>query len=262
MRYGRAAAWDGREDPDTGEGGNVWVGTCAKLEVSGTKDYAFKLDGDTGAIVQTIDFSNGCLYGAAMYGDSVWFVDRKYNKIYQVNTDTYVRTNYTPPNVGTADGLYGFTMSPDGMAWTGSYSHQRVYRYSPGTPGITTLSVKLGGNTRGIAVGSRKSAGYVWVADSSQGRLFKIDETSLSSVGYAALGVGLVGVAIDMEGFVWTVSTGTNDTTDIGAAYKVNPATLTSVKVTIGKRPYTYSDMTGVQLRSVIPDSRHQRPKK
>jgi streptogramin lyase len=54
------------------------------------------------------------------------------------------------------------------------------------------------------------------------------------------------GVAVDYEGYVWAVSQGAN------AAYKFDPDAETFVTVGIGRGPYTYSDMTGVQLRQVI----------
>jgi streptogramin lyase len=57
----------------------------------------------------------------------------------------------------------------------------------------------------------------------------------------------MVGVAIDYEGYVWTVSQGGN------AAHKVHPATWDITTVPIGSGPYTYSDMTGMQLRGVVP---------
>jgi hypothetical protein len=53
-------------------------------------------------------------------------------------------------------------------------------------------------------------------------------------------------VAIDFEGNVWTVSQGAN------SAYKVNPTTWTFVGIPIGQGPYTYSDMTGMQLWGAV----------
>ncbi len=56
----------------------------------------------------------------------------------------------------------------------------------------------------------------------------------------------MVGVAIDWEGYVWTVSEGGN------AAHKVHPQTWAVTTVPIGMGPYTYSDMTGMQLWGVV----------
>ena len=52
----------------------------------------------------------------------------------------------------------------------------------------------------------------------------------------------VVGVSIDIEGFVWVVDQG-------GRAYKVNPDTLATQTVMGFASPYTYSDMTGAGIR-------------
>jgi len=51
---------------------------------------------------------------------------------------------------------------------------------------------------------------------------------------------------VDFEGYVWAVSQGGDE------AYRVDPITYESITVPIGLSPYTYSDMTGVQLRNVV----------
>jgi streptogramin lyase len=53
-------------------------------------------------------------------------------------------------------------------------------------------------------------------------------------------------VAVDFEGNVWTVAQSSN------SAYKFDPGTETHQPVPIGANPYTYSDMTGAQLKGVI----------
>ena len=57
----------------------------------------------------------------------------------------------------------------------------------------------------------------------------------------------MVGVAVDFEGYVWAVSQGGN------ATYKVDPNTNEFETIAIGQGPYTYSDMTGMQLQTVVP---------
>jgi streptogramin lyase len=56
----------------------------------------------------------------------------------------------------------------------------------------------------------------------------------------------VIGVAIDYQHNVWAVSQGGN------MAVKINPTTYEFEQFTIGRGPYTYSDMTGYQLRTVI----------
>ena len=98
-----------------------------------------------------------------------------------------------------------------------------------------------------IAVGVGKSEGYVWAAD-TPGTIYQIDATTMAVVGSYSFGYGIemIGAAVDYEGYVWTVSMMQN------ATFKYDPDTSSHDTVTIGQSPYTYSDMTGVQLRSVI----------
>jgi hypothetical protein len=56
----------------------------------------------------------------------------------------------------------------------------------------------------------------------------------------------VVGIAIDFEGSVWAVSQGGD------AALKIHPEDYTVETFGVGLGPYTYSDMTGYQLRTVI----------
>ncbi|PKN36185.1 MAG: hypothetical protein CVU63_17540, partial [Deltaproteobacteria bacterium HGW-Deltaproteobacteria-20] len=80
------------------------------------------------------------------------------------------------------------------------------------------------------------------------GDLIQVNPETLEIVRRQPVGVQeMVGVAIDYEGYVWTVSQGGN------AAHKVHPATWAITTVPIGSGPYTYSDMTGMQLRGVVP---------
>ena len=85
----------------------------------------------------------------------------------------------------------------------------------------------------------------MWAADTG-GVLLEIDEETLEITGSWPIGAAkMIGVAVDFEGYVWTVSQ------EEGATYKFDPETHTMETVEIGLEPYTYSDMTGVQLENV-----------
>ena len=60
--------------------------------------------------------------------------------------------------------------------------------------------------------------------------------------------IAMIGVAADHEGYIWTVAMYEN------AAYKFDPVAQTYETIPIGELPYTYSDMTGVQLSNVTVD--------
>lgn len=247
IRAARAAAWDGKEDPSTGKGGHVWIGTCEKLENNGATDYVFKLNGDNGEIMETVEFA-GCAYGAAMDGDgNLWIVDRDArHAIHRLNTKTLDVDTY-PTDAG-----YGIAIDNSGGIWaTGNASWNRVSRYDTGTNSVDTLILDAEYNfPRGAGTGLGVSAGYVWVADNN-GYLLKFDENSFTLTKAYPVGAtenpSTIGIGIDEQGYVWVVSMGED------AAFKFDPVSETYVTVPVGTKPYTYSDMTGTQLLNQIP---------
>jgi streptogramin lyase len=241
--YGaRATVWDGEEDPETGRGGHVWIGTCTFGMGTNT---VYKLDGDTGEILEQTTVPASCAYGGAVDGaGGLWIVDNFVpDAVIRVDMVT-LATERHPINLCG----YGISVDSRGRVWTGG--DLCINRFDPaaGTDQQANVAAVCPGCTmlRGIAVGSGKSAGFVWAADSS-GNLVKIDEESVEVVEAFRIGTpDMIGVAVDFEGYVWAVSQGGN------AAYKFDPDAETFVTVGIGAGPYTYSDMTGVQLRQVI----------
>jgi len=97
---------------------------------------------------------------------------------------------------------------------------------------------------RGLAV---DNLGSVWVASSS-GDVVQIseDDVTLVHTVESIAAADVVGVAIDFQHNVWAVSQGGN------TAVKINPTDYTFDQFPVGRGPYTYSDMTGYQLRTVI----------
>ncbi len=233
----RATAWDGKENPDTGLGGNVWIGTCG----GDIPQVVYKLDGDNGAIVDQTDVDAGCCYGGAVDGnDGFWVWDESIgsNKIVRVDMSAVQVTEYISLQNG-----YGITADSQGRVWVGGGFF--VSRYDPVDESLEVVEVLDADSLRGIAVGTEKCAGYVWAAD-TYGELYKIDQESMIVADTYEIGIHLVGVAVDHEGYVWAVDY------DANAAYKFDPDTETYITVPVGQEPYTYSDMTGMQLKSVI----------
>ena len=241
----RATAWDGKEDPDTGLGGNVWVGTCGDF-TSSTPQVVYKLDGDNGAVVDQTDVmdSVGCCYGGAVDGnDGFWVIDQYQDPPSIVRVD--MNTLQVSETIELGSG-YGITADFQRRVWIGGGCG--VCRYDPADGSLEVVEVLGADFLRGIAVGTEKSAGYVWAAD-TDGTLYKIDQENMIVAGAYKIGEELVGVAVDFEGYVWAVDYLAN------AARKFDPDTETYITVPVGHEPYTYSDMTGMQLKGVIiPD--------
>ena len=238
----RATAWDGETDAMTGEGGHVWVGTCDIANTSAS-EVAFKLDGTDGHIVEQANIPLNCAYGGAMDSENgLWIFDRTPadRKITRLDVDAL--TCSTPVDIGG----YGITVHPDGRVWTSGADNtggnHQVYRYNPVTDLIESTPTVGGG---GIAVGVEKSAGYLWICNWTDS-LLKIDEDDMSVVETYVIGTEVIGVAVDFEGYVWAVDRAGD------AAYKFDPDTEQVVATVPIPHPYTYSDMTGVQLKQVI----------
>lgn len=229
----RATAWDGQEDPKSGKGGHVWIGALLTREV-------FKLDGDTGAILKKgLSPASVSPYGGAVDGKGgYWMVAATCTvglcSIARMDMNT-LETKAYPVKCG-----YGISVDARGRIWTSGFGC--VNRFDPMTE--TSQSVNVAGFNRGVAVDGK---GSVWVANST-GEMIQIHEDSVTVLNRWQLGVAdMIGVAVDFDGFVWGVSQGGNE------IYKVDPVTRATVyTVPIGQGPYTYSDMTGMQLRQVI----------
>jgi hypothetical protein len=232
----RATAWDGQEDPETGLGGHVWIGTC---NWTGYEQKVYKLDGEWGDIQEEIWVPISCAYGGAMDGTGGFWIYDSAMQIARVDTET-LDVEVHPVSCG-----YGISVDSQGRVWTGNGSC--VSRYDPATNSSQYVNVSGAWFLRGIAVGLGKSAGSVWASDTG-GLLVEVDEETVEVAGtYSISASDMIGVAIDFEGYVWTVSQTGN------SAYKFNPETADQIAVGIGTSPYTYSDMTGAQLANVIP---------
>ncbi|MBN2803513.1 MAG: putative metal-binding motif-containing protein [Deltaproteobacteria bacterium] len=278
----RATAWDGTEDPDTGEGGYVLIGSCIGGELNDYNEWeintinrVYFLNGNTGAVEtsMTKDIpSSACLYGGAM--------DRLHN--------FWIMDGFGFPSNGEGGGLvkvdigantvtrfqaqcgYGISVDQLGNVWLGGKKYNSpgvpdhvscVQKFNSTTGKSTVTTDQTGVFLRGIAVGAGVSDGFTWAAE-SLGHLYRIDADTMDVKIYETpvtknTGLkcdslkntcdnGLVGVAVDFDGYVWMVST-TED-----SAYKFDPVNETFETVEIGHLPYTYSDMTGMQLRNVF----------
>jgi hypothetical protein len=233
----RATAWDGLEDPTTGRGGNVWIGAL-------TNGGVYKLEGDTGTVAESLHVTNQP-YGGAMDGvGNFWIVGGMCTvgacRLARVNTSTLAVDYFTVP-CG-----YGIAVDAFDRVWTSgrTMTGSCVTRLNPTTgESVTYHAPGLAKFYRGIAV---DNDGSVWVA-STMGQVVQVREADVTFVHEQDVGPeAVVGVAIDFQGKVWAVSQGGN------AAEKMDPVTYAVESFPVGLGPYTYSDMTGYQLRTVI----------
>jgi hypothetical protein len=140
--------------------------------------------------------------------------------------------------------MYGIAVDEAGDVWLGGGC---VARYRPATDTWDVLSLPAGqeANYGGIAV---DGAGSVWSAEWNTGAL-RIDAATLTLTGVVPVAGGCKGMAVDFHGKVWCISLSAQQ------AYRIDPATSTAQGFPTGDYPYTYSDMTGFQLKNAAPPS-------
>ncbi|MBN1771957.1 MAG: hypothetical protein JXB32_11880 [Deltaproteobacteria bacterium] len=234
----RATAWDGTEDPDTGAGGFVWIGALSN-------GIVYKLDGETGAVVDQTHVTNQPYGGAIDTRGNFWIVGAFCTigicNLAKVNTAD-LSVEYVNVPCG-----YGISVDAHGRIWTSgrTLAGSCVNRHDPTTgTNQTYTDSRMAAFFRGIAVDDR---GSVWVAN-TQGDVLQVDEESVELV-HTITGLApadVIGVAVDFQHQIWAVSQGGN------MAVRINPETYAYEQFPIGSGPYTYSDMTGYQLRTVI----------
>jgi hypothetical protein len=225
--------------------------------------HVYLLDGTDGEIVDDFAIPGAATYGFAITGDNIMFV-AGLRASYPGGTDedAVVDLNEwppaidytTPPACGTPDlfgyeqiDSYGIAADDQGRMWTCNTTGC-VNRYDPETDRWESAETP---NCRGVAVDGE---GYVWTAMDSG--VDKFDPDTMNRLAnITTTGMGGLGVAIDFDGDVWVVNEYSNDASKIDADDEREIG-----RYPVGTGPYTYSDMTGFQLRNITaPSGRYLR---
>ncbi len=138
---------------------------------------------------------------------------------------------------------YGITVDQDGIVWTGG----SCTKYDPEAAEFTSIA-----GCSGNGVGADGN-GYVWVGQcwggggfGGGGSMCRIDAETLEVTTSAALSFG---IGVDFDGFIWGVGYSTTYVDIVDGS--MDPGAEDVERVELGLTgPYTYSDMTGYQLRN------------
>ncbi len=202
------------------------------------------LDGDTGAITQTVvaaNFGGGSSYGP--YGGAVdsagnfWTTpmggftsdEPEFHRVHRVDAISFVHESF-PMDIRAES--YGITVDKSDNVWVTSFYTAFVGRFTPSTQ--TWDLIPAGASSQsGIAEGPD---GRMWYGGRG---LEYVDPATLVSTQFVSGGIGAVkGVAIDSGDFVWVV--------DYNSAFKIDATSGAFAATYDGLTgPYTYSDMTG-----------------
>jgi len=224
----------------------VWVGY---LPPQAATAHFVRLDGASGALEETVVINNWVVgdtswgpYGAALDKNlDVWFTGLR-GELFRVNTGMNPATfdRWVPQNFLQ---MYGMTVDPDGDPWFGPNCGE-ITTFDPvneqfiGVPGTDACH-------RGLAADKE---GAIWVADNSQCGVWQVDHKTNTLIQFHPLNPCStpVGVSTDDEGFVWVVDEG-------GWVWKIDPLNpMMKTMLMVTGDHYTYSDMTGGQIKSVI----------
>jgi len=241
-----------------GGGEKVW--TSGKTDLGGLPAAdpidVLLLDGDTGAIEQTIvvDGFGGLNfggYGGAVDGDGNFFVIPNGiaggigggNVMARIDAVTFTCELVPIPAEIIS---YGITVDGDGNPWVTSYGSVGAARYNVA---LGTWDTVAGFKSQSGIMQDRD--GRLWVGSGTQGGadppigVYWIDPGSLALSAIIPIsGEEIKGISVDPEGFVWAVNKAP------GVAYKIDPDTQQMDSYDNLTSPYTYSDMTGWAIQN------------
>jgi streptogramin lyase len=241
--------------------GNVWFGTWegqTVYKVHGTNVN----DTDCAAppcceVLDTINVGTS-IYGLAVDGNGYLWSASGTAHTHTTNNTIRLNTATGAFDLVSNPSWYGIAISPvDGKIWYGNWwGTGCVHSLEPNPPYTVANSAVCGGNVTGVTV---DRFGYVWASSHNQNKLFKInpdDGSILCDLDVPMTGPGATdarGVAIDSEDKVWVVQRLG------GYAHRYFPDCTfdATFEVESGSGMYTYSDMTGMQLRIVTTREGH-----
>ena len=221
----------------------VWIGYLA---VNNTAKFA-KVDGLTGVVEETLSAPNWAGSGYAPYGAALdpqlrpWFSSLR-GEFVRVNTDEVpaTLTRVKPP---ASVQSYGFTVDEDGNPWFGGCTGP-VTVYDQKNETFTSVA-----GTSACHRGVAADTNFVWVASNGPCGLVQVDRESRTLIAkhVPAQCNTAIGLSIDLEKYVWLVDQG-------GYAWKFAPNNVPAMqKILVTGSHYVYSDMTGGQLQSILP---------
>ncbi len=222
---------------------NVWASTFNDAVL-------YRFNGETGELMQTIDIkaetgNNAVqIYGIAIGRDGA---------IYSTSLDAKWAARTDPKgDAGSRIRLqqtqfqgYGLAVDANGVEWIGRWepageTNLQMVDWNSTPPTVGYRSSPYSGKTRGVAI---DGDGFIWTANYDSSQLLKFSPSGNFLAAYSVAS-GPIGVAVDSLGKIWAVCYTANMCT------RIDPATGARADFPAGGQPYSYSDMTGFQLRN------------
>jgi streptogramin lyase len=238
----------------TASGGNAWVGMNLERRFA-------EIDGDSGAIRRYVEVPVNP-YGAlaSKFEGKVWVTNAGWQSapdnppgICAIDFRTgEVSPRYDVESTSRCVGTYGITVDESSRVWVGGYPCDgHAFRYDPMSGRWMTVVVPDSGLPRGLVA---DGIGHIWLAHCSCGGtecglVTRFNQSDGGDIQRYRLPSGrdTIGVDLDAEGRIWTVSRTSNN------AARIDPMTGEVIEVATGEGPYTYSDFTGHSLLLQFP---------
>ncbi|PIE16288.1 MAG: hypothetical protein CSA66_07535 [Proteobacteria bacterium] len=237
---------------------NIWVGMWNSKRL-------YKLAPTTGATLQVIELT-ARPYGLAIAGDqTIYMASRHPFSLVKIDPVLGQLASFAMPDTREA---YGLAIDHLGKIWIATGRHTGLSRFDPAAESWRHFGPWSDrGTTRGVAVklltdgaqqvvGSRVFVGHhTWSSCSADGQhrtISVVDAGTQTELTPFDLGAdhGPVGVAIDVDGNLWTVNQCGSNASKLDAETGAVLGTFP-----VGSEPYTYSDMTGYALRTITAPS-------
>ena len=232
----------------------VWVG--------GWSGWVWKLDGQTGDILISTE-APVTPYGFALDGSGNLWMAGLSSRIGRLDTNRCVDDASCADAVCDGEGephdscvkqaipsvtTYGVTVDFQQRVWFGGWSGAVVQRYDPtAAAGSRWTAATSVGNCNGVAA---DGAGFIYVACQSSSTLLRIDANDPTQWrSFTDSNMSPRGVAIDAAGKVWGINRAHSTATVLTPGPTIDDNDLNVTAATGFVSPYTYSDMTGIQLR-------------
>ncbi len=217
--------------------GFAWVGTYGD-------GMLYRLHPETGAVVESVP-TGLSIYGLAIDSEGViWIATISGQGIGAFDTETGTMLGNWP--VPGCSAPYGIAVDGDGNVWVGNWTCHDLVRldraaFDDGEVSFRRISNPMFNRTRGVAVDGE---GDVYVAASGTNRLAKFDVSEDDWAWTAETCNSPIGVGIASDGNIWVMCY------DADQAQRFTPDGEELGGLPTGTNPYSYSDMTGFQLRN------------
>lgn len=237
--------------------GDVWVGGFPFVS-----DDFDKLDGQTGAILQTIANPLCGAYGGSIDANGVmWSTTSEGGSDlmrYDVATQILTCIDLTQYGVNNTGENHGLGIGPDGAVWVTQFDLDQVLKFTPDgviVPGFPKPTFG-DGRDRSVAI---SADGHAWVDGSLGNTVSRLDANGnlVKVINLGPDGQSPRGIAVDSLGKIWVACTLSDNAKRIdpnGGGDGLGAVDLT-VPLGRGARPFNFSDMTGSNSLTVPQDS-------